>query len=307
MAGLRSTFDLPESAVESARRAALARWLTDPANPLTWRSIVNRVWQHHFGRGLVDTPNDFGRMGSAPTHPELLDWLAVEFRDSGGSLKDLHRLIVTSAGLPAVDPRTIPDGPPAVDADNRLLWRQNRRRLDAESVRDAILLAAGRLDRTMGGPSVQQFGLSKPGVHVIARSSTMRRLRLGRPLGAGRRGCLPVPFPHPARPVHGRARRGRRLAVDARAERVGHVAPGARSAQQPVRPPPRPGTSPRPASTPTAPATSTHPASMPPSQLTLGRPPTADELRDWSTYADRHGLANACRLLFNSNEFLFLN
>ena len=79
------------------RRAALARWLTDPANVLTWRSIVNRVWHYHFGRGIVDTPNDFGRMGAAPTHPELLDWLAVEFRDGGGSLKELHRLIVTSA------------------------------------------------------------------------------------------------------------------------------------------------------------------------------------------------------------------
>ena len=75
----------------------LARWISDPRNPLTWRSIVNRVWQYHFGRGLVDTPNDFGRMGQKPTHPELLDWLAAEFRDHGQSLKQLHRLIVTSA------------------------------------------------------------------------------------------------------------------------------------------------------------------------------------------------------------------
>src|SRR4029077_12973084 len=77
---LTARFELPAGAGESARRAALARWLSDPQNPLTWRSVVNRVWQHHFGRGLVDTPNDFGHMGSLPSHPELLDWLAVEFR-----------------------------------------------------------------------------------------------------------------------------------------------------------------------------------------------------------------------------------
>ena len=87
MPGLDASFDLADPEDEGSRRAALARWLTDPANALTWRSIVNRVWHYHFGRGIVDTPNDFGRMGAPPTHPELLDWLAVEFRDDGGSLK----------------------------------------------------------------------------------------------------------------------------------------------------------------------------------------------------------------------------
>src|SRR4030095_3583177 len=82
---------------EGQRRAALAKWLTHRDNPLTWRSIVNRVWLYHFGRGLVDTPNDFGYMGVMPTHPELLDWLACEFRDGGQSFKKLHKLIVTSA------------------------------------------------------------------------------------------------------------------------------------------------------------------------------------------------------------------
>ena len=98
---------------EGARRAALAKWITDPANPLTWRSIVNRAWQYHFGRGLVDTPNDFGRMGGMPTHPELLDWLAVEFRDGGGSIKKLHRLIVTSAAYRQVA-ATTPTRPPSM-------------------------------------------------------------------------------------------------------------------------------------------------------------------------------------------------
>ena len=113
--GLDASFSLPDPEDEGSRRAALARWLADPKNVLTWRSIVNRVWHYHFGRGLADTPNDFGRMGAPPSHPELLDWLAVEFRDGGGSLKQLHRLIVTSATYrqssrhdPAVAPRSTP-------------------------------------------------------------------------------------------------------------------------------------------------------------------------------------------------------
>lgn len=148
-------FDLAEDSGEGARRVALARWLTDPENPLTWRSIVNRVWHYHFGRGLVDTPNDFGRMGALPTHPELLDWLAAFFLEGGGSLKHLHRLLVTSAAY-----RQVSRGDPAsaaIDAGNRLLWRMNRGRLEAEAVRDSVLAVSGRLDLSMGGPPDQQF------------------------------------------------------------------------------------------------------------------------------------------------------
>ncbi len=153
-------FDLPPDAPEGERRAALARWLTDPKNPLTWRSIVNRVWQYHFGRGIVDTPNDFGRNGSLPTHPELLEWLAADFRESGGSLKALHRRIVTSetyrqsaAGNVAAEKR---------DAGNTLLWRQNRRKLEAEALRDTVLAVTGQLDLTMGGPGWQDFVIERP-------------------------------------------------------------------------------------------------------------------------------------------------
>ena len=92
-----SRFKLADPNDEGPRRAALADWLAGPDNPLTWRVIVNRVWHYHFGKGIVDTPNDFGKMGGVPSHPELLDWLAVEFRDGGGSLKKLHRLLVTSS------------------------------------------------------------------------------------------------------------------------------------------------------------------------------------------------------------------
>ncbi|VTR98993.1 DUF1553 domain-containing protein [Tuwongella immobilis] len=145
---------------EGARRAALARWLSAPENPLTWRSIVNRVWLYHFGRGIVETPNDFGRMGGIPSHPELLDWLAADFRDSGGSLKRLHRQIVLSDAYQ----QSSENRPDAArnDAGNVYLWRQNRRKLEAEAIRDAVLAISGKLDRRMGGPSFQDFGIEKP-------------------------------------------------------------------------------------------------------------------------------------------------
>jgi cytochrome c553 len=157
---LPARFDLPRDHPAGERRAALARWLTDPRNPLTWRSIVNRIWLYHFGRGLADSPNDFGRMGQAPTHPELLDFLAAEFRDGGQSLKQLHRLLVTSATYrqaSADDPRSA-----AVDSGNTLYWRMNRRRLEAEAIRDSILAVSGTLDLRMGGASFQDFAIEKP-------------------------------------------------------------------------------------------------------------------------------------------------
>jgi Protein of unknown function (DUF1553)/Protein of unknown function (DUF1549)/Planctomycete cytochrome C len=167
--GLPARFELAEGAPEGARRAALAEWLTRAENPLAWRSIVNRVWQYHFGRGLVETPNDFGRMGAQPTHPELLDWLAFEFRDGGQSLKTLHKLIVTSAtyrrtSAPPKDSAGVVAYRKAeeADADNRFLWRQNRRKLEAEALRDAVLSVAGRLNPTLGGPSFQDFVVEHP-------------------------------------------------------------------------------------------------------------------------------------------------
>jgi hypothetical protein len=133
----------------------LARWLVSRDNPLTARVIVNRIWQQYFGRGLVDTENDFGTMGSLPTHPELLDWLAVEFMDSGWSLKHMHRLIVTSQTYRQASEVPSPASQAAkTDPNNMLLWRQTRLRLDAEIVRDVCLTASGLLSPKLGGPPV---------------------------------------------------------------------------------------------------------------------------------------------------------
>lgn len=158
--GRPAQFTLSNVNDESQRRVALANWLTDRENPLVWRTIVNRIWQYHFGRGLVDTPNDLGRMGQLPTHPELLDWLAVEFRDGGQSIKALHRLILDSHTYR----QSSADNPAnsKVDADNRYLWRGHRRKLEAEAIRDSILAAAGKLDLKMGGPSFVDFVVERP-------------------------------------------------------------------------------------------------------------------------------------------------
>jgi len=137
---------------KTGRRAALAKWLTDPGNPLTARVIVNRLWQYHFGRGIVATSSDFGVRGEPPSHPELLDWLASELVAGGWRLKPIHRLIVTSATYRQSnksDPKLVADDP-----DNTLLGRMDRRRLDAEGVRDAMLAVSGALNPKMGGPGV---------------------------------------------------------------------------------------------------------------------------------------------------------
>ena len=147
------------SATESTtgRRLALARWLTRADNPLTARVVVNRLWQHHFGRGIVATPSDFGVRGEPPSHPELLDWLATELIRQGWSLKPLHRLMVTSAAYRQSSAWTsdeVAKAQAADDPENTLLWRMNRRRLEAESLRDAMLVASGEMNPKRGGPGV---------------------------------------------------------------------------------------------------------------------------------------------------------
>lgn len=153
---------LKRDAPEQDRRGALAEWISSRDNPLTARVIVNRLWQFHFGEGMVDTPSDFGANGSQPTHPELLDWLAVELMENGWSLKHIHRLILLSDTWQQ-DSRPDPQAM-KVDAASRLLWRFPSRRIEAEGIRDAMLQASGVLDLKMGGPGFSAFEVEKENV-----------------------------------------------------------------------------------------------------------------------------------------------
>jgi mono/diheme cytochrome c family protein len=156
---------LPPLRKDRPNRLDFARWLVDAGNPLTPRVTVNRVWQHYFGTGIVETENDFGTQGTPPSHPELLDWLADEFVRGGWDLKALHRLIVTSAAY-RQSSRARPE-PATLDPRNRLLARQSRLRLDAEVVRDVALCASGLLTRAVGGPSV--YPPQPPGVYQFTQ------------------------------------------------------------------------------------------------------------------------------------------
>jgi cytochrome c553 len=293
-----SPFAVADPGDESQRRAALARWLTDPENGLVWRSIVNRVWHYHFGRGIVNTPNDFGRMGAAPSHPELLDWLAVWFRDGGGSLKALHRLILSSDTYR----QSSADRPDLarVDAENALVGRMNRARLDAESVRDAVLAVSGTIDQTMGGPSARHFTLS-PGVHVTpvveyqkfdVDSPAARRRSVYRFVFR----TLPDPFYEaldcpdasqftPVRASSVTALQALALLNDRFTVRYAEHFAARLEAESKDGP------------------TQVRRAY----ELALGRPPSEGEARRLADYSAKHGLPNACRLLFNCNEFLFVD
>lgn len=182
-----------ELSEDQRRRLALARWLTDPANPLTARVMVNRLWQYHFGEGLVSTPSDFGANGARPTHPELLDWLASEFMQPTAdpsarpephpwSLKHLHRLIVASETYRQASGAR--RDALAVDAGSRLLWRFPPRRLEAEAIRDQMLAVSGKLSLQMGGPGFSFFEPNDNYVRVYAPKQefgpeTFRRMIYG--------------------------------------------------------------------------------------------------------------------------------
>jgi hypothetical protein len=292
--GLDSVFQLADLKDEGLRRAALAKWITHPANLLTRRSLANRVWQGHFGRGIVDTPNDFGHMGAAPTHPELLDWLAYWFLDHGESVKQLHRLILTSATYR----QNSHDRPEAakVDADNRYLWRMNRLRLDAECLHDSILFVAGRLDATMGGPSVQQFFFKDDHspVYDYARydidSAGARRRSIYRFIVRS----VPDPFMEtmdcpdaalltPQRNATVTALQALALLNDPFVLRqaesfAGRLDTAAKDGPDRVQRA---------------------------CQLALGRAPEPQELKELLEYAHQHGTTNLCRVLFNASEFMF--
>ena len=294
---LPSRFNLDDPNDEGGRRAALAKWVTDPNNMLTWRSIVNRAWQNHFGTGIVDTPNDFGRMGSLPTHPELLDWLALWFRDTAHySIKALDRLIVTSGVYRQSSAYRLEAA--RIDSDNRELWRMNRTRLDAESIHDSILQMSGKLDLRMGGPGVQQFYFKDDHSPVYDysrfdvdapdsyRRSVYRFLvrSVADPF-MDRLDCPNASLLTPKRTTTLTAIQALALLNNPFMVRMSqHFAVRIKNLVDPI-----------------------------PDQivwayrLALGREPTAEESRAFVEYISKHGLENACRLIFNSNEFLFVD
>ncbi len=292
VASLQAKFEIEDEKSEALRRTALAKWLTDPENSLAWRSIVNRVWHHHFGRGIVATPNDFGKMGAVPSHPELLDWLAVWFRDDAkGSLKALHRLIVTSATYRRAT---------GSEQNNPFLPGMNRTRLDADQVRDAVLQISGALDLRMGGPSDMQFDL-QPGHHVTPRvdyakfdveSETARRRSVYRFLFR----TLPDPFMDaldcPAgdqlTPVRNSSVTVQQALAMWNDAFIAHYATryAARLEAHSKRVEEQVSFA---------------------CELVWCRPPTQSELENLSAYTRTHGLPNLCRVLLNSNEFMFVN
>ncbi|MFK7849794.1 MAG: PSD1 and planctomycete cytochrome C domain-containing protein [Akkermansiaceae bacterium] len=298
IAALEGRFTLGDPNNEAARRAALADWLASPENPLTWRSIVNRVWYHHFGRGICDTPNDFGRMGGTPSHPELLDWLAVWFRDDAkGSLKELHRLIVTSD---AYCQQSVTRADAAlVDSDNRLLWRMNTQRLDAEQYRDGVRQICGRIDLTMGGPGIKHFKQTK-GAHLTPKldyddydwnGDDAARRDIYRVVWRG----MPDPFMEALDfPNLGQIpeKRGRGFSPLQSLVLLNHdfvLLHADTLAKQLEKE-----------------SKSTPQAISAAYRQILQREPNDFEKSNLLKYAEKHGLSAMCRLLFNTNEFLYV-
>lgn len=294
--GPEPTFKLANPDDEGTRRAALARWLVDPRNALLRRSIVNRVWQYHFGQGIVDTPNDFGRMGALPSHPELLEWLAGWFADHRHSLKELHRLLVSSAVYRQSS--TSRADAARLDAGNRYLWRMNRQRLDAECIRDAMLAISGKLDLTMYGPSVQHFFFKDDHspVYDYARFDVddPRSFRrsvyrfLVRSVPDPFMECLDCADPSIMTPkrnatltsIQALALLNNPLAV----RQAEHFAARVKALHNDT--------------------TDQIDAAW---LLAIGRPPTQKQRQALAAYADKFGLPAACRVIFNSNEFVFVD
>ena len=293
---LPARFDLPSDTPESARRAALAKWITDSQNPLTWRSIVNRVWQYHFGRGIADTPNDFGRMGALPSHPELLDWLAVEFRDGSQSFKDLHRLIVTSRAYRQTSTAEN-ERATALDRENRLLWRMNRRKLEAENIRDAALQVSGRLNPTMFGPAFRDFVIEKPEhsphyqyhLHDHDDPRTDRRSIYRFIVRSQQQPFMTaLDCADPSISVDKRNQGLSALQALALLNNGFMISMSKSFAERVTRE-----------------TNSTEEQVTRAYQLALARSPTETEVRDLTAYSREHGMANTCRLIFNLNEFVF--
>ncbi len=295
--GLPSDFQLKKNHSEGERRLALAKWIVDKNNSLTWRSIVNRVWQFHFGQGIVDTPNDFGRMGALPSHSELLDYLAINFRDQGQSMKDLHRMILLSTAYRQAS--THNEKAAAIDGNNQLLWRMNRRKLDAESIRDSVLQVTGKLNLKMYGPGYHLFEIEKPqhSPHYLyekydPNTKASHRRTIYRFVVRS----VPDPFmdsldcANPSQTVPKRMQTltalqalsllNDKFMISMSSNFATRLQGENKNLDGQIK----------------------HAF-----QLALGRAPSAEEQDLLVTIAKNHGLKNACRLLLNTNEFMFVD
>jgi hypothetical protein len=278
---------------EQQRRLNLANWIASPNNPLTARVTVNRIWLNHFGRGLVDTPSDFGVNGAKPSHPELLDWLAAEFIRSGWSIKHVHRLILNSA---TYQQSSLIDSKAAdIDRDNTLLWRYTSRRMESESIRDCLLSVSGELNLQMGGPGFSFFktrgGLDGFPPLEEFTPNEMRRMIYSHKVRMEQVpvfGAFDCPDAGQSMPRRGRSTTAIQALnlfnspfVNDRAEKFAArvVAAGVTSPEMQV---------------------------VSAFEISLGRKPSETEKTAAEAVVREHGLATLCRVLFNSSEFLFI-
>jgi mono/diheme cytochrome c family protein len=279
---------------DAARRIKFAQWVTHPRNPLTARVIVNRLWQYHFGQGLVKTPSDFGFNGGPPSHPQLLDWLADELVNSGWDLKRMQRLILTSATFRQSSQFQANDA--NVDSTNRLLWRFSPRRLEGEIIRDAMLAVSGELNSKLGGPSFRPFTVTVFNTHFYHmfdsdkpdfNRRTVYRIQVstGRSAFLDALGCPSPSLASPKRrttttPLQALALMNNTFAVrqaERFADRVRRRAGERINAQVTLA-----------------------------IRTAYGRLPTKSEISKATEFVRRNGLKSLCRVLLNSSEFLYV-
>ena len=288
------SLELQTNSPEQQRRLAFANWIADVDNPLTARVMVNRIWQHHFGTGIVDTPSDFGANGTSPSHPELLDWLAAEFMSNGWSIKHIHRLIVLSETFRQAN---VPDAQAMkVDAASRLLWRFPSRRLEAEALRDCVLTVSGVLDPRMGGSGFSGFEVEMENVrHYHPKKSFgpedwrrmiyMTKVRQERDAVFGVFDCPDLSQVMPKRSRSTTPLQALNLfnsefmlqQSELLSKRLERETPDDRESQITLA-----------------------------FQLCFGREPQDEESAGAMAFVEQHGLVAICRALLNSNEFLFI-
>ncbi|MBT6153678.1 MAG: DUF1553 domain-containing protein [Planctomycetaceae bacterium] len=275
------------------RRLRLAEWIVDAKNPLTARVFVNRIWHYHFGQGIVNTPNDFGFNGDRPSHPKLLDWLAADFMEHGWKIKRLHRMIVLSAAYrqqSAFNPKAA-----SQDGANRLLWRMSPRRLDAESLRDAVLQVSGKLDLTMEGPSFRLFRyrdgnvpdyilLDEPGPETWRRSVYRFNIRTFQSPLMSAFDCPNASVQTPKRNFSTTALQALSLMNNRFTFQQSQYFAARVTAEAGEDPSKQANVAYR---------------------LALLREPTKSQRRQAVSFIENHGLFSLCRVLLNTNEFLY--